>query len=172
MDPKQIALKNKQRERNQRGNDFQQEIRRSWRHIPNVWRLRLKDGGGSTNAADELTITNYVNVLAELKRTAGQKFKLGMLEPNQIKGLIDFDEVTERNYGLVFISFHNVSKGLDEAYAIRLKTALQFMRKRDQLHIHMDDLRNGTVPSIAMKRIQAAEPTFDLKEVAECSKYL
>jgi hypothetical protein len=172
MDPKQQAIRNKQRERQQRGEDFQVEIRRSWRLVPNTWRLRLKDGGGGTNAADELTITDDVNILNEMKRTAGQKFTLGMLEPNQVRGLIDFDEVVKRNYGLVFISFYNEGKDLDEAYAFRLITGLKYMKKKNQLHIKLSDFQNGNVPAIHLPRLNAAEPTYDLKGVAECYKYL
>lgn len=74
MDPKQTAMRNKQRERQQRGDDFQAEIRRSWRGVPNVWRMRIADGAGATRPGDEIVITPEVNILAEMKRTESPTF--------------------------------------------------------------------------------------------------
>lgn len=170
MDAKQVVLRNKQRERQQRGSDFQEEIRDSWKLVPNVWRRRLKDGRGSTQPADEVTLTNTINILAELKRTKGTKFQLSFLEPDQIQGLIDFDEVIERNYGLVFISFHNESKEIDKAYAIRLITALKFMKRHERLHITLEELRSKTVPNVELLRL--GTDTYDLKGVIDCYKSL
>lgn len=172
MSPKDIALRNKQRERNQRGQDFQEEIRRSWRRIPNCWRMRVKDGSGGTRPADELTLLEDVNILAELKRTEGVEFRLSFLRPNQIEGLLDFDRALKRNYGLVFVSFHNPDRGLDEAYAVRLGTALRYMQRRGVSYISLDDFRRAALPCVPLPRIEAAEPTYDLKELVDNCKSL
>ena len=178
MDPKQQALRNKQRERQQRGSDFQEEYRRSWHEVPNVWQIRIKDGRGGTKPADHLTICQKVNILAELKRTASQKFELGYLEPNQIRGLIDFDQVIAKNYGLVICSFHNPGKGLDECYAIRLVTAIRYMNDKGRNHITLEELQKGALVganiqvAIKVPRLEKATPTYDLKGVSECYKYL
>lgn len=176
MDPKQQALRNKQRERQQRGDNFQEEYRRSWAEVPNVWHIRIKDGRGGTKPADHITLCQKVNILAELKRTASQKFELGYLEPNQIRGLVDFDEVIDRNYGLVLCSFHNPAKGLDDCYAIRLVTAIRYMQTKGRSHITLGELKdarfNGKRVAIQVPRLQKVAPTYDLKGVAECYKYL
>jgi len=172
MEPKQVAQRNKQRERQQRGADFQEEIRRSWRLLPNVWRLRLKDGGGGTNPGDELVLTEDINILAEHKRTEGRKFELGFLRTDQLNGLIDFDRVISRNYGLVFVSFHNPKDGLDEAYAFRLITAVKFLQKRGVLYIPIESFRTKAIPCIDLPRIQAAQPYYDLMGVVTCYKSL
>jgi hypothetical protein len=177
MDPKQQALNNKQREKRQRGEDFQQEIKRSWRHVPKIWTLPIADGRGGTKPADRLTIAEKVNVLTELKRTAKKEFQLDFLRPNQIRGLIDFDQIIERNYGLVLVSFYDLPKGVDEAYAIRLTTALRYMQKEGRRSIPLADLRSGANVAgkkiaIKLPRLQTAEPAYDLKGVVECYKYL
>lgn len=172
MDPKQQALRNKQKERQQRGHNFQEEIRKSWLLVPNVWQLRIKDGGGGTRPADMLTICDEVNILAELKRTASQKFELSFLRSGQVKGLVDFDEVIGRNYGLVFVSFLNEAKDIDEAYAFRLVAALRYMHRRSRAHITLEELRQGAIHRINLPLLESAERKYDLRRAADCYKYL
>lgn len=166
MQPKQQALNNKQRERRQRGHDFQEEIRQSLRFVPNIWTINITDGKGGSRPADRIIITEHVNILAELKRTAGKKFNLSFLRPNQIQGLIDFDNVTERNLGLVFVSFHNPRQNLDETYAFRLITALEYMKSRDIRYLSIQDLRNAKVPVVKIPRINEH---YDLRVVIDCT---
>ncbi len=165
MNPKQQAINNKQRERQQRGHSFQEEIRKSLRFIPNIWTINITDGKGGSRPADRIILTEHVNILTELKRTAGQRFNLSFLRPNQIQGLVDFDNVAERNLGLVFISFHNPNRKIDEAYAFRLITALQYMKNRDIRYISIHDLRNKKVPVVEFPRIN---DYYDLKGVINC----
>jgi hypothetical protein len=176
MDPKQQALRNKQRERHDRGQDFQEEIKRSWRHVPNVWTLPIKDGRGGSKPGDRLVIAENANFLTELKRTAKKEFQLDFLRPNQIKGLIDFDQVITKNYGLVLVSFHDLPK-VDEAYAIRLITALRYMQISGKRSIPLEDLRKektaaGKKIAVKLPRMEAAEPTYDLRGLMECYKSL
>jgi hypothetical protein len=165
LNPKQQALNNKQQERRQRGHDFQEEILKSLREVPNVWTINIKDGRGGSRPGDRLIITEKVNILAEMKRTAGKQFYLNFLRPNQIQGLVDFDQIISRNYGLVFVSFHNPSKQLDEAYAFRLTTALEYMRKRDTLHIPIEDFRNSVIPNNYLPRLNEI---YDIQGVTDC----
>lgn len=165
MHPRQQAINNKQRERRERGLSFEEEIRQSLRFIPNVWTINISDGKGGSRPADRLIITEHVNILAELKRTAGQRFNLSFLRPNQMQGLLDFDNVTERNLGIVFISFQNPKRKLDEAYVFRLTAALQYMKNKDVRYISIQDLRNEKIPVIRLPRINNY---YDLKGVINC----
>jgi len=165
LNPKQQAVSNKQRERRERGHSFQEEIRQSLRFIPDLWTISITDGKGGSRPADRIILTEHVNILTELKRTAGKRFNLSFLRPNQIQGLIDFDGVAERNLGLVFISFHNPKQKLDEAYAFRLVTALQYMRNRDTRHIPLQVFKEKRIPVIEFPRINQH---YDLKGVINC----
>src|SRR5690625_4137972 len=143
MNPKQQALNNKQRDRQQRGSNFEEQIRNSLRFVPNLWTISIQDGRGGSRPGDRLIITEQVNILSELKRTAGQRFQLSFLRSNQMYGLVDFDNVTERNYGIVFINFHNSKRNLDEAYAFRLLTALEFMGRKDRQYVTLKEFQKG-----------------------------
>lgn len=164
----------KQLEKQQRGEDFQDEIRRSWHLIEPSWRMRISDGKGrGTRPADEIILLKDLNILAEHKRTAGTRFELSFLEPNQIKGLLDFDQVLERNYGLVFVSFLNEEYGDDEAYTFRLITALKYMKKEGRKYITSKELRNKLIRNVTLPRLTIDEkPGYDLKGVKNCFKYL
>ncbi|MEN2464955.1 hypothetical protein [Ornithinibacillus sp. JPR2-1] len=162
MNPKQQALNNKQRERRQRGHDFQEEILESLRFVPNVWTIHIKDGPGGSRPADRIILTEKINILAELKRTEGQRFYLSFLRTNQLQGLVDFDQVIERNLGLVFVSFHNPKKTLDETYVFRLTTALQYMQRKDRLYIDLKELQEGAISTLYLPR---QNDIYDLQEV-------
>jgi hypothetical protein len=172
MNKKDIALRNLQRERNERGLDFQAELRRSWLRIPNCWRMRIPDGAGGTRPADEIVLLEDVNILGEHKRTKGRKFELSFLRPDQVGGLLAFDATLERNKGLVFVSFHNPEKGLDDAYAFRLVVAMAYMHRKGLQYIHLDDLARKVIPCAQLPRLDAAEPTYDLGGLVACCKSL
>lgn len=165
--------RNLQKERQQRGEDFQNEIRRSWRKLPNVWRFRLPDGGGGSRPGDELILLEGLNILAEHKRTTEDSFQLSFMRKPQLKGLTDFDSVISKNYGLVFVSFLDEKRGQDLAYCFRLTAALQFMNKKGRLHITLDELRRNEMTCIALPLLpHERERTYDLKGVLACYKYL
>ena len=158
--------RNLQKERQQRGDDFQNEIRHSWRLVRGCWRMTIESGKGSgqssgTRPADAITLLKDVNVLTELKRTAGDSFKLGMLRPSQLKGLVDFDEILPRNFGLVFVSFLNEEKGIDEAYSFSLIAGLKFMKLLGRFHIKREEL----MPCLKLRRIPGNERLYDLSGV-------
>lgn len=167
---------NLQKLRQQRGDDFQNELRASWRLLPNVWRFRLPDGGGGSRPGDELILLEDVNILAEHKRTYGDKFELGFLRPPQLKGLLDFDTVISRNLGLVFVSFLNEEKGTDEAYAFRLIRAMQYMQTKGRQYIKREELNQQLVPCIGLPLLPPPAGTidrlYDLKGVLQCYKSL
>lgn len=161
----------KQQERRQRGEDFQTELRRSWRHIPNSWRMRISDQNSGTRPADDVILLRYINILAEAKRTNGDRFTLSMVRPNQQKGLYDFDAVLPQNKGLIFISFLNDT--IDEAYAFRFIDALRYMRNMGTHYVPLEDIRKGQ----QLKRVilpimhdSNGDRYYDLKGVEICYK--
>ena len=158
----------KQKERQQRGQDFQLEIMHSWRLVPNIWTMTIKDGGGGTRPADRIILSQDVNILAELKRTKSQRFELAFLRPNQIQGLLDFDQVIKRNVGMVFVSFHNIEKGIDTAFAFRLADAIPYMKQVGRSYITLDEFRQQVIPCAEMPR--GENQTYDLKGVMTCFK--
>lgn len=155
-------MRNLQQERRQRGEDFQNEIRDSWKYVPNCWRLRITDTGAS-RPADELILTEYCNILAEHKRTAGDRFELSFLRTNQVKGLTDFELTMERNFGLVFVSFLNDT--VDETYVLHLIAALHYMKCTNKLHITLDELRKQHLPCAAIPFLDKDKRIYDLLEV-------
>ncbi|MHB1166975.1 MAG: hypothetical protein ACYC0N_00350 [Carboxydocellales bacterium] len=158
-----------QRERNVKGQDFQREIRLSWHLVPNLWRAKITDGRGATRPADDIVLTLYGNILAELKRTNKVAFWLNMLRPNQFKGLVDFDQVIPHNFGLVFVDF----EAQNTAYAFRLITALKYMQEQQKAHITRLELEAGALPRLLLPRLEVPDengelvPGYDLKEVPE-----
>ncbi len=160
----------KQQERRQRGEDFQDELRRSWRVLPKCWRMRISDTSGGTRPADEIILLESINILAEAKRTAGTAFKLSMIRVNQQKGLYDFDCVFRRNRGLVFISFLN--KTTDEAYAFRFIDALRYMRIKNVQYITLDDFRKRLIRCVNLPVLFDDEQNryYDLQGVEKCYK--
>jgi hypothetical protein len=162
---------NKQHERQQRGENFQDEMRRSWKLLPNCWRMRIADGGGSTRPADTLVLLRDRNILAEYKRTDGEEFKLGMLEVNQQTGLIDF-EATQipGNMGMVFVSFYNEAQDRDETYGFRLIPALEYMKANRRLSVPLEVFRAGGLPAFKCDLIDDIERTWNLQEVYNLCK--
>lgn len=161
-----------QKQRQQRGDDFQDELRRSWRFLPNCWRMRIADGKGASRPADEIILLEPVNILAEAKRTKGDSFQLSFLRANQIKGLLDFDKCLDRNLGLVFVSFLDEDRGIDEAYCIRLPTAMYYMKKAGRAHIKREELKNKVIPRLELLLIETMPRTYDLKGVNNCYRLL
>lgn len=163
-----------QRERNVKGQDFQREIRLSWHLVPKLWRAKITDGKGATRPADDIILTRYGNILTELKRTNKTTFWLNMLRPNQLKGLVDFDQVLNQNYGLVFVDFETT----DTAYAFRLLTALKYMQDQGKAHITQVEFEEGAVTSICLPRLEIPDekgnlvPGYDLKEVPHLCRLL
>lgn len=161
-------MDHKQKERYQRGQDFQEECRRSWRLVPNLWRLRITDGGIlGTRPADELILLEHINLLCEEKRTDGDRFTLSMLRTDQLKGLLKFEQALDRNRGLVLVSFLN--EAVDAAYAFRLLDALLFMRQKGRQYITLAELQRGEIEAIELPRITINEERgYDFKGVVDC----
>ena len=158
----------KQQERRDRGAEFQDELRRSWRLLPKCWRMRISDTSGGTRPADEIILLESINILAEAKRIAGAKFTLSMIRVNQQKGLYDFDSVLHRNRGLVFVSFLNDTT--DEAYAFRFIDALRYMRATGVQYITLDDFRKQCVRCVNLPvRFDGEQKRYyDLQGVEKC----
>lgn len=155
----------KQRERQQRGDDFQEEIRRSWPLVKS-WRMRIADGRGSSRPGDEIVLLEECNVLAELKRTKGDRFELSFLRPNQISGLLAFHNVLDRNIGVVFVSFLDEASGIDEAYAFMLVDALHYMQEKQRRYITRLEFATHSVRRVPLPRITIDDkPAYDLQGV-------
>lgn len=166
-----MSFDNKQAERRQRGEDFQAELRRSWRLLPNCVRLRISDGANKAGSrpSDELILLSDINVLVEAKRTNGPDFTLNMLREPQIKGMLDFETALKRNRGLVFISFLNPDCGLDEAYAFRFTDALHFMRNFGTRRIRLEEFQSKDIKCVFLPLLKSTkERTYDLKGVERC----
>lgn len=162
---------NKQQERRNRGKEFEEEIRRSWSRIPNIWRLRIADGGGASRPGDELVLTPYGNLLIELKRTEEPVFRLDFLRTGQIKGLLEFEHVLPCNYGLIFVSFLDVTR--DEVYGFRLFTALKYMRETQRKSIPIQTFRSSSMPSCKLPLYPASyERHYDLEALIKWLPHL
>lgn len=159
----------KQAERRARGEAFQLECKRSWKLLPNLWRMRITDAAGrvGTRPADEVILTDRLNYLVEEKRTDSNQFTLSMLRPDQLTGLLKFENALERNRGYVFVSFLNEDN--DVAFAFRIMDAMVFMKQRNRKYITLDEFLSGTFEAIALPRITIDDdPGYDLKGVLDC----
>lgn len=159
----------RQAERRAKGEAFQLEVKRSWKLLPNLWRMRITDATGrvGTRPADEVVLTDRYNYLVEEKRTDGNQFTLSMLRTDQLKGLLKFEQALERNRGYVFVSF--LSKDVDTAFAFRITDGLVFMKQRNRNYITLDEFLGGEVEAIELPRITIGEdPGYDLKGVLNC----
>ena len=161
---------NKQKERQQRGKEFENELRASWGLLKGVWRFRIPDGGGGTRPGDELILLDDVNILGEHKRTASDRFQLSYLRTDQVQGLLAFDMVIKRNLGLVFVSFLN--DNVDHAYCFRLITALQFMHETGRKYITLAEFQNQELPCVELPRLPGEARVYDMKGVQICYKSL
>ena len=129
---------NKQAERNARGEDFQQELRRSWTLIPG-WRLRIKDGRGSSKPGDEIITLPTANLLIEAKRKSMPYLQLSDLRPNQLYGLRDFTKALPQNEGIVAVSILNDK--LDECYLLPVRAMIETMKETGKLSIGRETLK-------------------------------
>lgn len=164
-----------QAERRLRGENFQEEIRRSWRLIPNCWRLRITDGVNRTGTrpGDDLILLEHINILCEEKRAADDRFTWSLLRPDQRKGLREFEAALQRNRGLVFISF--LYDTVDEAYAFRLVEAAEFMGTQGRQYITLAEFQQQKITCVPLPLITVDERgemvrAYDLKGVQECYK--
>lgn len=162
----------KQAERRQRGEDFQEECRLSWRQVPNLWRLRITDGSSlGTRPADELILLESANLLCEEKRTDGDRFTLSMLRTDQLKGLLKFEQALDRNYGFVFVSFLN--EAVDAAYCFRLLDALRYMKTKNRQYITLEELQQGVIEAVPLPRITIdGKLGYDFKGVVKKCRLL
>lgn len=165
--PLRILRNEKQAERRQRGEDFQDECRLSWHQIPNLWRIRITDGGKlGTRPADELILLEHANLLCEEKRTDSDRFTLAMLRTDQLKGLLKFEQALARNQGYVFVSFLN--NAVDAAYAFRLINALYYMKERKRQYITLSELQQGVIDAVQLPRVLInGERGYDFKGVVD-----
>jgi hypothetical protein len=151
-----------QAEKRRRGLNFQDELRDSWKLVPNCFRMAIPEVGGS-RPADSIILLPHVNVLAELKRTAGDSFDLNFLRKNQFKALVDFERVMSRNAGVVFVSFFNESCDRDYCFMFRLTSMLAYMRGLNTCHISLHDL--CCFPNLAYPVLRLKSSLFDLRGI-------
>jgi len=162
-----------QRNRAERGDEFEAELKRGWGLIKNCWFMKIPDGKGATRPADQIILLLEANVLAEHKRTAGDRFQLSFLRPDQISGLASFERVLNRNFSLVFISFLNLGQQIDEAYAFRFNIGLGHMKERGRRYISIEEFRQNRLPCIRLTRIPGPDgDAWGLQEVVRCYRYI
>lgn len=136
-----------QSQRRNSGKEFEEAIRRSWLRVPDVWRMRITDGGGASRPGDELVLTAHGNMLIEMKRTESDRFELGFLRPGQLNGLVRFDECLKQNHGLVFISF---IEHKEQAFAFKITDAMEFMCLYRRKYITREEFCSGDFFSIKL----------------------
>ncbi|MEN6565896.1 MAG: hypothetical protein ABFC57_06310 [Veillonellales bacterium] len=154
-----------QAEKRLRGEQFQEEIRRSWSLIPNCWRMRITDDCGS-RPADEIVILPYVNFLIEMKRKAVGRLCLSDLRMNQIGGLNDFEKTGEKNVSLIMFSCLNAE--IDVTYAVTFKDLLWFMKKNNRLSLKLMGIRAIGFP--LPRLLIGGKPGFDLSGLVAAFK--
>jgi len=154
----------KQAERRQRGEDFQNEIRRSWSLIPNSWRMRISDDCGS-RPADEIVVTPDFTALFELKRKSKLRLGLSDIRPSQIKGLWDYERIGGRNHGVILVSFLN--SFTDEAYGMQIKWFLHRMEHTGLNYVTINEMR-AMVRGVKLPRLSIdGKPGYDLRELVK-----
>lgn len=152
-----------QAEKRQRGNDFQDEVRRSWSLIPATWRMRITDTGAGSRPADELVLTTPRNFLIEMKRTLKPIFGFGNLRENQATGLNAFDMALPGNCSLIFWSIQNEDQ--DEAYAFRFADFCSLCLRTGKLSATLYELQTY-LQYAALPRITVnGKPGYDLRGV-------
>lgn len=156
-----------QADKRQRGENFQEEIRRSWALIPNCWRMRITDDCGS-RPADEIVILPHVNFLIEMKRKADDRLNLADLRTNQIGGLIDFIKAGNKNVGMIFVSF--LSESVDATYAISIRTFLQHLKKMDRLYMDRQEISEYQEAILLPRIMVDADPANNLRGLVDWFK--
>lgn len=158
-----------QYEKRARGEAFQNEIKASWRLIPDCWRMRISDDCGS-RPADEIVILSEDRLLNELKRKSDGKLCVADLRTNQLGGLIDFMHAGGNNFGIVIVSFLDDER--DIAYAIPISVFLNTCEKKNRMYMSSIELASSTYEGKAVELPRTAEfaDCYDLKPLVEFVK--
>lgn len=114
-----------QRERWERGTDFQEEFRKSLRRVPKCWFIRLSDGAGP-QPFDTLVLLEKFNLGLEFKRTKAVYMDFDDLRPNQVKGLMNFNAAQKHHVGAVVVHFYDEVESLDKCFLVSIKQLLKF----------------------------------------------
>lgn len=113
-----------QRERWERGTDFQEEFRGSLKRVPKCWFKRLE--GPGPQPFDTLALLEKFSLGLEFKRLKEGNLDFDDLRPNQVKGLVNFNNCLKRNVGAVAVHFYNTETALDECYLVSIMQLLKF----------------------------------------------
>jgi len=137
-----------QYEKRARGEAFQNEIKASWRLIPDCWRMRISDDCGS-RPADEIVLLSEDRLLNELKRKADGMLCISDLRTNQLGGLIDFMHAGGNNFGMVLVSF--VDDTYDTAYAIAISTFLNLCERKNRMYLSIKEISDAVYEGLAVE---------------------
>lgn len=133
-----------QRERWERGTDFQEEFRSSLHRVPKCWFKRLVDGSGP-QPFDTLALLDKVSLGLEFKRKKSGTLDFSDLRPNQVTGLLNFNNCLTRNVGAVAVHFLDEDAGLDECYLVSIQQLLDFYLARGTRRAALQDFKDGVL---------------------------
>lgn len=155
-----------QYEKRARGEAFQNEIKASWRLIPDCWRMRISDDCGS-RPADEIVLLSEDRLLNELKRKSDGMLCISDLRTNQLGGLIDFMHAGGNNFGMVIVSF--LDDEWDTAYAIPISVFLSTCEKKNRMYMSIAEIASSTYEGKAVELSRTAEfaDCYDLKPLVK-----
>lgn len=135
-----------QKEKLQRGIEFQEEMRKSWLTLSNLWRLRIDDSSGS-RPGDSLILTNYqykpLNILIEYKRKMEPVLRLSDLRESQIKGLADFDKVAPWHHSLIIVNFLDEEKSINDTYAVTYYSFIKYLNVKKKLQVSAEEIKSN-----------------------------
>lgn len=114
-----------QRNRWERGVDFQEEFRESLRRVPKCWFKRLPDGAGP-QPFDTLVLLEDFNLGLEFKRLKDGNLDFDDIRPNQVKGLVNFNNCLKRNVGAIAVHFYDPERVLDDCFLVSIMQLLRF----------------------------------------------
>ena len=132
----------------QAGKDFELLLKNSWAKVPLSWRIRIDDGRGCERPADELVLLSTFRLLVEAKSTSAKSFSVSKnVKPHQITAAHEFESVSCKNVGLLFIEF----RALNRVIMINTCSLINYLKQINKASIKPDDLREVKHTEIKMQ---------------------
>lgn len=131
-----VSVSEMQKERRRRGLEFQAQMIAALHRVPGAWVYRLPDRGNES-PGDALMLTECHNYLIEIKRVAGDRFKLSALRPNQIHGLLAFAAEVPHNVSLLALKFDSEFGG---AFLVEFERLMDWFREQGRASVTADEI--------------------------------